>query len=49
MTSRDPVYREPSTFETMIRAEVQNGEMAKAEELIERALKRSFPVAVMDK
>ena len=41
------VYREPSTYDTMIRCELGVGEQAKAEALLERAVARAFPAAVL--
>ncbi|WVF66922.1 hypothetical protein IAT40_001665 [Kwoniella sp. CBS 6097] len=40
------VYREPSTYEAMIRAEVRAGDKAKAEEVLARMEERGYPVAV---
>ncbi|WVO14756.1 hypothetical protein L204_102394 [Cryptococcus depauperatus] len=40
------VYREPSTYETMIRAEVACGDRTRAEEVLKRMEERGYPVAV---
>lgn len=41
------VYREPSTYDTMIRCELALGETEKAEALLQRAVARAFPAAVI--
>ncbi|KAK9896961.1 hypothetical protein P389DRAFT_51641 [Cystobasidium minutum MCA 4210] len=43
------VYREPSTFEAMIKAEMEIGSPEKAQELLERAIARAFPPAIISK
>lgn len=43
------VYREPSTYETMIRCELALGEKDKAEVLLQRAVGRAFPAAIIAK
>ncbi|OCF34698.1 hypothetical protein I317_03773 [Kwoniella heveanensis CBS 569] len=40
------VYREPSTYEAMIRAEVRAGDRSRAEEVLARMEERGYPVAV---
>ncbi|ODO04899.1 hypothetical protein I350_05509 [Cryptococcus amylolentus CBS 6273] len=40
------VYREPSTYEAMIRAEVSCGDKARAEDVLRRMEERGYPVAV---
>ncbi|GAA5920055.1 hypothetical protein JCM1841_000405 [Sporobolomyces salmonicolor] len=42
-----PVYREPSTYEAMVRCELKAGEPAKAAELLKMAEARAFPPAVI--
>ncbi|GAA5886602.1 hypothetical protein JCM5296_005345 [Sporobolomyces johnsonii] len=42
-----PVYREPSTYEAMLRCELKAGEPAKAAELLQMAEARAFPPAVI--
>lgn len=42
-----PVYREPSTYEAMIRCEMQAGEKDRAQALLDRAVARAFPAAVV--
>ncbi|KZT13192.1 uncharacterized protein LAESUDRAFT_719521 [Laetiporus sulphureus 93-53] len=44
-----PVYREPSTWETMVRAELGNGNRDHAVALLERAQARKFPQAVYNR
>jgi len=44
--SNTPVYREPSTWEAMVRAELGNGNREKAVALLERMQARQFPTAV---
>lgn len=39
----EPVYREPSTWETMMRAELGAGEHLKASALLKRVEARAFP------
>jgi len=46
VASDAPVYREPSTWEAMIRAEMGAGEHARAAKLLERMEGRHFPPAV---
>lgn len=46
-TSTSNIFREPSTFESMIRCEVAAGETQRAEALLERAIGRAFPSAVI--
>ncbi|KAI0640523.1 hypothetical protein C8Q79DRAFT_1015056 [Trametes meyenii] len=41
-----PVYREPSTWEAMVRAELGNGERDRAVNLLQRLQVRGFPPAV---
>lgn len=41
-----PVYREPSTWEAMVRAELGNGNREEAVALLERMRARQFPAAV---
>ena len=43
------VYREPSTFDTMIRCELGAGQQEKAEALLQRAIGRAFPAAIIAK
>ncbi|KAK7696450.1 hypothetical protein QCA50_001107 [Cerrena zonata] len=43
----EPVYREPSTWEAMIAAELSHGNQEKASQLLVRAEARCFPEAVM--
>ncbi|ODN87116.1 hypothetical protein L198_07118 [Cryptococcus wingfieldii CBS 7118] len=40
------VYREPSTYEAMIRAEVSCGDKARGEDVLRRMEERGYPVAV---
>jgi len=49
MSSQDPVFREPSTFDAMIRIEKASGNVERAQTLYQMATTRSFPVAVIDK
>lgn len=44
--SNAPVYREPSTWEAMVRAELGNGNREEAIALLERMQARQFPEAV---
>ncbi|KAH9927853.1 hypothetical protein B0H21DRAFT_124526 [Amylocystis lapponica] len=44
-----PVYREPSTWEAMVRAELGNGNRDRAVALLERAQARKFPPAVYNR
>jgi len=46
VSSAVPVYREPSTYEAMIRAEMGAGERERAMSLLERMESRHFPPAV---
>lgn len=43
----EPTYREPSTYETMIRCELAANEPFKALEVYNRAQLRAFPPAIM--
>lgn len=43
----EPTYREPSTYETMIRCELAAKEPSKALEVYARAQQRAFPPAIM--
>lgn len=45
----DPVYREPSTWEAMIRAELGVGNRDRAHELLERLKVRQYPEAVFNR
>ncbi|EGF99907.1 uncharacterized protein MELLADRAFT_79375 [Melampsora larici-populina 98AG31] len=45
----DPVYREPSSWETMIRSEIENGEIERAEGLMKRMENRAYPNALMNR
>ncbi|KAF8632397.1 hypothetical protein AX17_004838 [Amanita inopinata Kibby_2008] len=45
----EPVYREPSTWETMIRAELGAGERVRALDLLERLKARKYPEAVYNR
>jgi len=47
--STAPVYREPSTWEAMVRAELGNGHRDRAVALLERLQGRNFPVAVYNR
>lgn len=42
-----PVFREPSSFEAMIRAEVKMGDPDRAAALVEQARQRAFPAQVI--
>lgn len=44
-TINDPVYREPSTWETMIRVELAADELQRAVALVKRLEMRAFPEA----
>ncbi|KAI0693474.1 hypothetical protein BC835DRAFT_1306715 [Cytidiella melzeri] len=44
-----PVYREPSTWEAMVRAELGNGNRDQAIALLERVKARRFPIAVYNR
>jgi len=46
ISSNTPVYREPSTWEAMVRAELGNGNRPEAVALLERMQARRFPSAV---
>ncbi|KZO93769.1 hypothetical protein CALVIDRAFT_242190 [Calocera viscosa TUFC12733] len=46
VSSESPVYREPSTYEAMIRAEMGVGERERATSLLQRMEARHFPPAV---
>ena len=39
----DPIYREPSTWEIMVRSEIAAGEMGRAAALLSRVEERAFP------
>lgn len=43
------VYREPSTYEAMIKAEAAAGETDRAQALVQRAIGRAFPTAIIAK
>lgn len=45
-TQTDKVFREPSTYEAMVRAELLAGERARAEAVLSRMEERRYPVAV---
>lgn len=45
--SGSPVYREPSSYDAMIRAEVQMGDPARASEIVDLARQRAFPAQVI--
>ncbi|KAF9468765.1 hypothetical protein BDZ94DRAFT_1303935 [Collybia nuda] len=45
----DPVYREPSTWEAMVRAELGSGNRQEAFELLERLKARQYPEAVYNR
>lgn len=45
----DPIYREPSSWETMIRSEIENGEIERAEQLMKRMESRAYPNALMNR
>ncbi|KAJ7241054.1 hypothetical protein B0H12DRAFT_1189452 [Mycena haematopus] len=45
----EPVYREPSTWEAMVRAELGSGNRENANALLERLLARSYPEAVYNR
>jgi hypothetical protein len=40
------VYREPSTYEAMIRAEISHGDRTRAEDALRKMEARGYPVAV---
>ncbi|GAA5882229.1 hypothetical protein JCM16303_002292 [Sporobolomyces ruberrimus] len=42
-----PVYREPSTYEMMVKCELKAGEMGAAQEIVRMAEQRAFPPAVI--
>jgi hypothetical protein len=44
-----PIYREPSTYESMIRAEAEHGEPEAAARVFEQALRRAFPPPVTER
>lgn len=44
-----PVFREPSTYEAMIKAEMTVGDPERAQELLQRAVARAFPTAIISK
>ncbi|KAF8590270.1 hypothetical protein K439DRAFT_1403942 [Ramaria rubella] len=44
-----PVYREPSTWEAMVRAELGVGERERAMDLVRRMESRGYPFAVVDR
>jgi pentatricopeptide repeat protein len=43
------VFREPSTYEVMIRAELESGDRERAEEVVRRMEERGYPAAVFFK
>ena len=43
------VYREPSTYEAMIRAELSYGHTDRASALFERMKARAFPAALLNR
>ena len=45
-TAGEGVYREPSTYESMIRAEMHVGDFGRAQEVLGRMEERGYPVAV---
>ncbi|KAF9059768.1 hypothetical protein BDP27DRAFT_1340696 [Rhodocollybia butyracea] len=45
----EPVYREPSTWEAMVRAELGSGDRERAIALIERLEARKYPEAVVNR
>ncbi|KAJ3984432.1 hypothetical protein F5890DRAFT_1517052 [Lentinula detonsa] len=45
----EPVYREPSTWETMVRAELGSGNRDRANALIQRLESRKYPDAVVNR
>jgi hypothetical protein len=47
--SSELVYREPSTYEAMIKAEMTVGETERALELLYKAKARAFPPAIINK
>jgi hypothetical protein len=47
LSSRESIYREPSTYDHMIRAEMAVGSEERAAAVLEKARQRAFPVAVM--
>ncbi|KAI0786530.1 hypothetical protein C8Q75DRAFT_278924 [Abortiporus biennis] len=47
--STAPVYREPSTWEAMVRAELGHGHRDRAVSLLERVQERGFPAAVYNR
>jgi hypothetical protein len=49
LSSRESVYREPSTYDHMIRAEIAAGSEEHALAVLEQARQRAFPVAVMSR
>jgi hypothetical protein len=49
MSSRESIYREPSTYDHMIRAEIAVGDEERAATVLEQARQRAFPIAVMSR
>jgi len=47
--SSEVIYREPSTYEAMIKAEMTVGETERAQQLLEKAKARAFPPAIINK
>ncbi|KAK4703537.1 hypothetical protein P7C70_g2681, partial [Phenoliferia sp. Uapishka_3] len=45
----EPIYREPSSYEIMIRSEIEAGEMGRAAALLSRVEERAFPEAVVNR
>ncbi|KAI8449229.1 hypothetical protein BY996DRAFT_4589576 [Phakopsora pachyrhizi] len=45
----DPIYREPSCYETMIQVEVENQDFERANDLIQRMESRAYPEALLNK
>jgi len=49
METSEPVYREPSTYETMIKVELEKGDPAKTRDIFLRAQGRAFPLPVIQR
>lgn len=49
LSPNDPIYREPSTWEIMVRSEIAAGEPQRAGELMKRIELRAFPEAVVER
>ncbi|KAL8277871.1 hypothetical protein RQP46_009690 [Phenoliferia psychrophenolica] len=47
--AEDPIYREPSSWDLMIRAEIAAGEMERAAALLARVEERAFPEGVVNR